>query len=158
GLLKPGVSIEQAAAELDSILRQAQQLYPGFAGISTQVVGMTDDFVRDKKTYLPLLIGAVAFILLIACANVANTLLGRALGRQKEIAVRMALGASRRRLVRQMLTESMLLALAGGFIGLLLSIWAIYLLKGATPEELARLTPGFDHLSVNRIALLFNLL
>jgi putative ABC transport system permease protein len=158
GLLKPGVSIEQAAAELDSILRQAQQLYPDmFAGISTQVVGMTTDFVRDKKMYPLPLIGTVASMLLIVCANVANMLLGRALGRQKEIAVRLALGASRRRLIGQMLTESMLLAIAGGFIGLLLSIWAIYLLKGATPEELARLTPGFDHLSVNRIALLFNL-
>ena len=158
GLLKPGVSIEQATSELDSILRQAHQLHPGmFAGVSPQVIGMTEDFVRDKKMYLPPLIGAVAFMLLIVCANLANMLFGRALGRQKEIAVRLALGASRGRLVRQMLTESMLLALVGGFIGLLLLIWAVYLFKGAMPEELARFIPGFDHLGVNRIALLFNL-
>src|SRR5262249_590935 len=88
GLLKPGVSIEQAAADLDSILRQAQRLYPDiFAGISTQVIGMTEDHVRNTKLYLPPLIGAVAFTLLIVCANLANMALGRALGRRKEIAV-----------------------------------------------------------------------
>ena len=158
GLLKPGVSIEQATAELDSIWQRAQ-LYPKmFAGISTQMIGMTEDFVRDKKMYLPPLLGTVAFMLLIACANVAIMLFGRSLGRRKEIAVRLALGASRRRLIRQLLTESMLLALTGGLIGLFLSILAIGLFKGATPEELARFIPGFDHLSVNRMALLFNLL
>src|SRR5262249_32572001 len=159
GLLKPGVSIEQAAADLDSILRQAQQIYPGiFAGISTQVIGMTKDHVRNTKMYLPPLTGAAAFTLLIVCANVANMALGRALGRQKEIAVRLALGASRRRVIRQTLTESMLLALGGGFIGLLLSIWAVNALKGTMPESLAIHIPGLERLGVNGTALLFNLL
>jgi putative ABC transport system permease protein len=160
GLLKPGVGIEEADAELSSILRrtmppdhQKWNVQP-----SAQVVGMTEDYVRDTKKYLPPLIGTVAFMLLIVCANVANMLFSRALGRKKEIAVRLALGASRRRLIGQMLTESMLLAIAGGLIGLLLSTLSIYLLKGAIPEEMARFTPGFERLGINRIALLFNLL
>jgi putative ABC transport system permease protein len=160
GLLKPGVSIEQAEAELSSILRrtmppdhQKWNVQP-----SAQVVGMTEDYVRDTKKYLPPLIGTVAFMLLIVCANLANMLFSRALGRRKEIAVRLALGASRQRLIGQMLTESMLLAIAGGLIGLILSILTIYLFKGAIPEEMARFTPGFERLGINRIALLFNLL
>jgi putative ABC transport system permease protein len=159
GLLKPGISIEQASAELDSIWQWAQQhrYHNSHSGPSTQVVGMTEDHVRDRKKYLLALIGTVAFMLLIVCANVANMLFGRALGRRKEIAMRLALGASRQRLIGQLLTESILLAFVGGFIGILLSIWAVYLLKGAMPEELARLTPGFDRLSINRIVLLFNL-
>jgi putative ABC transport system permease protein len=160
GLLKPGVSIEQASAELDSIWKWAMQrrYHDMNSGPSAQVVGLTEDYVRDTKKYLPPLIGTVAFILLIVCANMANMLFGRALGRRKEIAVRLALGASRRRLIGQMLTESLLLSLLGGFIGLLLSILAVYLLKGAIPEEMARFTPGFERLGINRIALLFNLL
>ncbi|MBO0726112.1 MAG: ABC transporter permease, partial [Blastocatellia bacterium] len=160
GLLKPGVSIEQANAELSSILRRAMPSNHQEMNVhpSAQVVGMTDDYVRDTKKYLPPLIGTVAFMLLIVCANLANMLFSRALGRRKEIAVRLALGASRRRLVGQMLTESMLLALAGGFLGLLMSILAVYLFKGAIPEEMARFIPGFERLSINRIALLFNLL
>jgi len=160
GLLKPGVSIEQANAELSSILRRAMPSIHQEMNVhpSAQVVGMTDDYVRDTKKYLPPLIGTVAFMLLIVCANLANMLFSRALGRRKEIAVRLALGASRRRLIGQMLTESMLLALAGGFLGLLMSILAVYLFKGAIPEEMARFTPGFERLSINRIALLFNLL
>ncbi len=159
GLLKPGVSIEQAGAELDSIWQWAQQhrYYDMNSGPSAQVVGMTEDYARDAKPYLPPLMGAVAFMLLIVCANVANMLFGRALERRKEIAVRLALGASRRRLVGQVLTESMLLAVAGGFIGLLLSIWSVYLFRGAAPEEFTRFIPGFERLGVNRIALLFNL-
>ena len=160
GLLKPGASIEHANAELSSILRRAMPSNHQEMNVhpSAQVVGMTDDYVRDTKKYLPPLIGTVAFMLLIVCANLANMLFSRALGRRKEIAVRLALGASRRRLIGQMLTESMLLALAGGFLGLLMSILAVYLFKGAIPEEMARFTPGFERLSINRIALLFNLL
>jgi putative ABC transport system permease protein len=159
GLLKPGVSPQVGAAELDSGWRLAAEIHPEWhAGITTQVIEMTDDFVRNKKMYLPILVGAVAFLLLIVCANTANMMLGRALGRRKEIAVRLALGATRKRLIGQMLTESLLLAFAGGVLGLLLSIWAIGFFKEVIPDDLSQSLPGFESLGVNRAALLFTLL
>src|SRR5262245_26539237 len=158
GLLRPGVNIAQANADLDAISRRAQRLFPDTnTGSSANVLGMTEDIVRDAQVYMPPLVGTVAFVLLIACANVANMLFSHAFGRQKEIALRLALGASRWRLVRQLLTESLLLALAGGAIGLLLSVWAVDLLRGAMPEDFAILIPGFDHFGVNRTVLLFTL-
>ncbi|MGH9765964.1 MAG: ABC transporter permease [Blastocatellia bacterium] len=149
----------QANADLDAISRRSQKLFPETnAGRSANVVVMTDDYVGEAKMYVTPLIGTVAFVLLIACANVANMLFSRAFGRQKEIAVRLALGASRWRIVRQLLTESLLLALAGGVIGLLLSVWAVDLLRNAMPEDFAKDIPGFDHFGVNRIVLLFTLM
>ncbi|MBO0724408.1 MAG: ABC transporter permease [Blastocatellia bacterium] len=159
GLLKPGVSVAQADADLDAISRRAQRLFPETnSGRTANVISMTEDSVRGAHEYLPPLVGMVAFVLLIACANVANMLFSRALGRQREIALRLALGASRWRLIRQMLTESLMLALAGGVIGLLSSVWAVDLLRGAMPEDYAKFIPGFDHIGVNRAALLFTLI
>jgi len=159
GLLKPGVSIAQANADLDAISRRAQRLFPETnAGRSANVIKVNEDFVGKSKMYVTPLIGTVAFVLLIACANVANMLFSRAFGRQKEIAVRLALGASRWRLVRQLLAESLLLALAGGVIGLLLSAWAVVLMRGAFPEDYAKLIPGSNHFGINRTVLLFTLM
>jgi putative ABC transport system permease protein len=156
GLLKPGVSIAQANADLDAIALRARRLFPE-TNLSN-VVEMNEDYSRDAKPYVTPLAGAVAFVLLIACANLANMLFSRAFGRRKEIAVRLALGASRRRLVRQLLTESLMLALAGGAVGLLSSYWAVHLLRAAMPENYLNLVPGLNHFGVNRNALLFTLM
>ena len=159
GLLKPGVSVAQANADLDAISRRAESLFPeSNTGLSANVVDMTEDLARDAKMYVTPLVGAVAFVLLIACANVANMLFSRAFGRRKEIAVRLALGASRLRLVRQLLTESLLLAIAGGAIGLLLSVRTVDTLRAAIPEGYAKFIPGWVHLSVNHGVILFTLI
>jgi predicted permease len=124
--LKPGVTIEQAQAEMDTV----QQLYEmsrpeGSERIEsqTQLISLQKHLLGDKQRPLLVLLGAVALVLLIACANVANLLLARAVTRQKELAIRAAMGAGRLRLVRQMLTECLLLAAAGGAVGLLLAYW-----------------------------------
>jgi len=160
GLLKPGIGAAQADADLDMISQRAQRLFPETnAGRTASVIAMNEYLLSgDAKEFVSVLTGVVALVLLIACANVANLLIGRALARRKEIAVRLALGASRWRLIRQMLTESMLLAFAGGAIGLLLSVLAVDLLRSGMPEDIAKIIPGFDHFAVNRAALLLTLL
>jgi len=140
GRMKPGVTVDQARADLDVISKQIEQESPDSnTNLIFNAVSMHEDITRDYRTALIVMLGAVAFVLLIACANVANLLLTRAAARQKEVAIRMALGASRRRIVNQLLTESLLLSFMGGAVGLLLASWGIHLLVTYGPADVPRL-------------------
>ena len=140
GRLKRDVTAGQAAVEMQSIAARLAEQHPNSnAGWSTNIFPLQEYEVRDIKSGLFFLLGAVALVLLIACTNVANLLLARSTARQKEIAIRSALGASRLRVVRQLLTESIVLAAVGGAIGLLLAFWGIKSLLALAPEDLPRI-------------------
>jgi putative ABC transport system permease protein len=154
-LLKPGVSLAQAAGEMETITARLRRQYPDTNNRRfNRVVSLQKHLVGETDTMLWLLFGAVCFVLLIACANVANLTLARAAARQKEMAIRAALGASRGRVIGQLLTESTLLALAGGALGWLLAVWGVKLMTGLLPQDFPRLR----EVSLDWRVLLFTLL
>jgi putative ABC transport system permease protein len=150
--LKPGVELTQAQTELRAIAGRLEQQYPDRnKGWTVNVFALQDEVVRNVRPVLLLLLAAVAFVLLIACANVSNLLLARAAARQKEMAIRLALGAPRARLLRLLLTESLLLALAGGAVGLALAYCAMRAFISFSPANV----PRTNEIHLDGIALLF---
>jgi putative ABC transport system permease protein len=140
GRLKPGVTQEQARIDMDRIMASLGEMFPQTnANRRIHIDSLYDDTIQEVRPTLWILFGAVGFVLLIACANVANLLLTRSSVRQKEIAIRSALGASRLRVVRQLLTESVMLSLLGGAAGLLLALWGTDVLISAVPDGIPRL-------------------
>ena len=156
--LKSGMNSQQAQARISALARELEQQYPDDnAGIGVQLVALDEQIVGSARPVLRLLMATVAFVLLITCANVAGLLLARSVQRQKEISIRVALGARRARILRQMLTESILLALIGGTVGTLLAVWLVPAIVGLIPQAALTSMPTLQDLHVNAGVLAFSL-
>jgi len=159
GRLKDNVSLSQAQSDIAAIARRQEQDFPKTnTGLGSNVVAMHTQLVGSVRSLLFILLGAVGFVLLIACTNVANLMLARATQRDREIAIRMAMGASRVRLIRQLLTESLLLSITGGVAGLLLSIWVVALFIKLSPGDIPRLGEASVDVRLLGFAFLLSLL
>jgi len=158
GRLKAGVSIARAQADLNRVAGRLSQQYPGTnAGHGVRVVGLVDDVTYGSKQFVLTLMGAAVFVLLLACANVANLHLARATARQKEIALRIALGAGRWRIARQLLVEGVLVATTGALCSLALSFWGLTLSRRSIPAFIVQHVPGLKHLQIDSRVLAFTL-
>ncbi len=154
GRLKAGVTLERAQADMESISHNLAVAYPeANAGVSARLIPLKQDIVGDVRPFLLVLLGAVGFVFLIACANVANLLLARATGRTREFAIRAAIGASPARVVRQLLTESIVLSLAGGLLGMALAWWGTRAALAVIPTAVPRL----DEIHLDARVLVFTL-
>ena len=156
--LKPGATLKQAQAEMNAIQQRLIPLYASAeTGWSVTVQDLGEFVAGYGRNYMLLMLGAVAFVLLIACANVTNLLLVRSTTRQNELAIRRALGGSRARVIRQLLVESLLLGLGGSVAGLLLGAWGISLIRGNMPPEVSRYIPGWNQVGLDREVFLYTL-
>ncbi len=157
GRLKPGMTLSQAQSDIAAIARRLEQQYPDTnAGLGSSLVSLHTQIVGDVRATLFILLGAVGLVLLIACTNVANLMLARASQREREIAIRAAMGASRRQLIRQLLTESLVLSSLGGLIGLVVSIWIVDLFVRLSPGDIPRLEEAGLDLRLFGFALLIS--
>jgi putative ABC transport system permease protein len=149
------VTMDQASEDLGAIARRAQEVYPSTnRARGVRVVPLVEDATRGARVGAPFMFLSVVLVLLVACANVANLLLVRAASRQREIAIRLALGASRFRVMRQLLADSLLLAGLGGGLGLLFSFWGINAIR-EIPQDFSKFIPGWDQMGIDRLALAF---
>ena|SRR5579872_1401910 len=159
GRLKPRVSQTQAEADLAAIAAREGREYPQTnTGHSVRVIGVVEDLTQGSRQFLLMLVGAAAFVLLLACANVANLQLARATGRAREVALRSALGASRGRIAQQLLAESLLLAALGAAAGVLIASWWLPLLMRSVPAFIVEHIPGLKHIQLDYRVLAFTVL
>src|SRR5215475_6716950 len=153
GRLKPGVTVAQAQEDASAISRRVEEQFPENKGMGASIIPAHEQLTSGSSTTLYVLFGAVAFVLLVACVNVANLMLARAAARERELAIRASLGASKARIVRQMTIECLPLGLIGGLLGVLLALWGIDLLASSLPASL----PRYNEIGVNGRVLSFTL-